>query len=144
MIFKRLSLLFVVSAIIIAILIFLSNANGLGVNNVLSVLMDNTIEFIFSGMLGSLIFWHLIMKRRIRNKNFHIGSDKLAIGGFFISFFLASSKCGIQLFFGGNFFDSMVAGNDGEVRVLIFFVTISLFVTYILRIKFAEEELTNG
>lgn len=140
---KKLSPLFFVSGISILILLFLGNANGLSSNTVIEVLIGKTTYFLPTGLIGGFLFWHLIMKRK-KGNNVLIKQSIVAIGGVFIAFFLASTTCGIKLYFGGEYFNSITTGQDGEIRGLILFSVLSLIVTYFLRSRFAKEEVTNG
>lgn len=142
-IFRIFSPLLFLSVIFISILLFLGNANGFAPDTVIKILTDKTLRFIFHGISGCLIFWHLIMKKKIKGNDFFIKQSTIAIGGVFIAFFLACTTSVITLYFGGEYFNSISTGKDGEIRGLILFSVLSLMVTYFLRCRFAEEEIKN-
>lgn len=125
--------------IIMAILFSLAYVNGQDLGEFLYGFHLQIIESSVSGMLGSFISWHLLMKRRFKKDNLQIDSGTLFIGGLYIGFVLAAAKYSLLLTFGGNFYNEFTTGN-GLLKVLGFFILTSLFVTYFLRIKLKNIE----
>lgn len=131
---------YILPAIILAILISLANINGLDLSEFVYGFHLQVVESSVSGMLGSFITWHLFMKRRIKKDNLQIDNGVLFIGGLYIGYFLAAAKYAIILNFGGNFYNEFTTGN-GLLIILIYYIFISLIVTYFFRIN--SEKITN-